>query len=118
MRILDLPAGRPDWIDETARILFDAMRPRSVAWPTLDAARREVLDALDPGKISRIAFDHDRIVGWVGGQPHYDGHAWELHPLVVAPAHQGRGVGTALVRDFDTLVARRGALTLDPRQRR
>ena len=57
-------------------------------------------------------FDAGRVVGWAGGQPHYDGNAWELHPMVVAPAHQGRGIGTALMRDLETLVARRGALTL------
>ena len=112
MKIIDLPATRPDWIDETARILFDAMRPRSDAWPTLDAAQNEVLESVGPAKISRVALDGDRIVGWVGGQPHYDGHAWELHPLVVAPARQHRGIGSALVRDLETRVALRGALTL------
>ena len=112
MRILDLPADRPDWIDETARILFDAIRPRSDAWPTLEAARAEVLDSLEPGRISRVMLDDGRVVGWIGSQPHYDGNAWELHPLMVAPSHQGRGIGTALVRDLERRVARRGALTL------
>lgn len=112
MRITDLPADRPDWIDETARILFDAMRPRSAAWPTIDTARREVVASLEPGKISRIALDDGAVVGWVGGQPHYDGNVWELHPMAVAPAHHGRRIGTALVRDLETQVARRGALTL------
>ena len=31
---------------------------------------------------------------------------------MVAPSHQGRGIGTALVRDLERRVARRGALTL------
>src|SRR4029453_14987252 len=88
-------------------------RSRTDAWSTLADARREVLDSLEPGKISRVMLTDDgRVVGWIGGMPQYGGNVWEMHPLAVAPAAQGQGIGRALVRDLETLVARRGALTL------
>ena len=51
-------------------------------------------------------------LGWIAGLEQYDGHAWELHPLVVHPAHQLQGIGTALVQDFETQVRARGATTI------
>jgi aminoglycoside 6'-N-acetyltransferase I len=52
------------------------------------------------------------VIGWIGGQPHYDGLVWELHPLVVSAARRRAGVGRALVGDLEALVAARGAVTL------
>ena len=52
------------------------------------------------------------VVGWIGGIPQYDGHVWELHPLVVAENWRRRGIGRALVSDLERIIARRGALTL------
>ncbi len=51
-------------------------------------------------------------MGWIGGIREYDGHAWELHPLVVHPDHQGQGVGRALVADLERLVSELGGTTI------
>ena len=113
MTLLDLSADRSDVIEQTANLLVETFRSRTDTWSTLDDARQEVLASLEPGKISRVMrADGGRIVGWIGGMPQYGGKVWELHPLAVAPAHQGQGIGRTLVRDLETLVARRGALTL------
>ncbi len=37
---------------------------------------------------------------------------WELHPLVVDPSYQRRGIGRALVADLERIAAERGAMTL------
>src|SRR4051794_16423712 len=84
-----------------------------MAWPNLDAAREEVQDALAPGRINRVALGADGdVLGWIGGSPQYDGHVWEVHPLVVAPRVQQQGIGRALVNDLEARARERGALTL------
>jgi aminoglycoside 6'-N-acetyltransferase I len=113
MRIIDLSASEPDRIAQTASLLHVSFLHRAAAWPDIDSAREEVLKSLEPGKISRVAIDdRGRVVGWIGGQPQYDGHVWELHPLVVAMSERRQGIGRALVRDLEELVAAAGALTL------
>jgi aminoglycoside 6'-N-acetyltransferase I len=52
------------------------------------------------------------VLGWIGAICQYDGHAWELHPLVVHLDRQGQGIGRALVADLECLVRERGATTL------
>ena len=113
MRIIDLSATDSDRATDCARLLYESFLTRAAAWPDLASARSEVLSSLEPGKISRVAIDGGgRVVGWIGGQPQYDGLVWELHPLVVAEHARRRGIGRALVQDLEALVAARGALTL------
>jgi aminoglycoside 6'-N-acetyltransferase I len=112
MSIHDLSAAAAEWREQAARLLLDCFRGRSPAWPDLAAARAEVDDSLQPGRLSRVWIAEGAVAGWIGGQPQYDGHVWELHPLVVSQAHRGSGIGAALVRDLESAVAARGALTL------
>ena len=110
IRIADLTT---DLIDQTAALLHATFRNRSPDWQDLESARREVVESLDTEKISRIALDDSNdVVGWIGGTPMYDGRVWEIHPLAVAEHRRRQGVGRALVRDLERLVADRGALTL------
>jgi aminoglycoside 6'-N-acetyltransferase I len=53
-----------------------------------------------------------RVLGWIGAINQYDGHAWELHPLVVASEQRGRGIGRALVEDLEAQVRARGGTTI------
>ena len=75
-------------------------------------AREEVQEMLAAERILRAALDEGEVLGWIGGIPQYDGHVWELHPLVVRPDRQHQGIGTQLVQDFEDQVMRRGALTI------
>ncbi len=60
---------------------------------------------------SRLGQDRE-VLGWIGGIPEYGGKVWELHPLVVARTHQRKGIGRALVADFEQRVRERGGLTI------
>ena len=110
MNIVDLTADR---VDETAALLHDAFKDRTATWPDVRSARSTVLASLDAGNISRIARDNSgRVIGWIGAIPIYDGHVWEIHPIVVATEHRRSGIGRALIRDLENLVRDKGALTL------
>jgi aminoglycoside 6'-N-acetyltransferase I len=52
------------------------------------------------------------LLGIIGGIPQYDGHVWELHPLAVQPSMHGRGIGKALVTDFEEQARQHGGLTI------
>ncbi len=111
--IIDLTEERSDLMEQGAKLLYESFADLSPAWPDLQSAREEVLDSLAEGRISRVMLGaNGEAIGWVGAQPHYDGHVWELHPLVVATSHRKKGYGRALVEDIESIVSALGALTL------
>jgi aminoglycoside 6'-N-acetyltransferase I len=114
MRIIDLPAQDKDLIRQIAELLVIGFAENwPEAWPEIDSALTEVHESLQPGRISRVAVDEvGTVLGWVGGQPEYDGHVWELHPLVVRSDRQRQGIGRALVMDLEEQVRARGGVTL------
>jgi aminoglycoside 6'-N-acetyltransferase I len=114
MHIVDLDASQTQRIRDVAELLVNGFREHwPDAWPTLADALHEVHASFAPERISRVALaDDDAALGWIGGIPEYDGNVWELHPIVVAEAARGRGVGRALVADLESLTRDRGGLTL------
>jgi aminoglycoside 6'-N-acetyltransferase I len=111
-----VPLGEADAStrEAAARLLVEEFREHwPEAWPTLASAEAEVALALAPEKVALAAVTPEGgLLGWIGGQPMYDGAVWELHPLVVARAAQGRGVGRRLVAALEKELSTRGALTL------
>lgn len=116
MRIIDLQPDDEAATEQAAQLLVDGFRENwPDAWPTLESAREEVRGLLQEGSFNRVAVDEDgTLLGWIGGtpMPDYDGHTWELHPLVVRPDRQRQGIGRALVMDLEALVRERGVTTL------
>ncbi|MCC6612565.1 MAG: GNAT family N-acetyltransferase [Anaerolineae bacterium] len=109
--MIDLTLDQEAACEGAARILTEAFRDHwPDAWPTLDDAREEVRAMGTPDRICRAALDDKgRVLGWIGGiELGYDGRVWELHPLAVDPAQQGRGIGRALVADLEAQVRARG----------
>lgn len=97
---------------EAARILREAF----AHMPSAYGGPREAEDEVDtffadPERAAFGALDGDRLLGWIGRVAAYS-HAWELHPLVVDPSVQRRGVGAALVAALERDAAARGVLTL------
>ena len=104
-------------MQQTASILVEAFREHwPDAWPTIAAALSEVREELEADRAERIDLvATDRLghaIGWIGGTSQYDGRVWEIHPLAVEPASQGRGVGSALVFALEQRVRERGGLTI------
>ena len=104
----------PDDVDAVAAILVAAFAEHwPEAFPTLEDGRATVREMQAADRIARVAVEAGgQIAGFVGGIPEYDGQVWELHPLVVRPDLQGRGVGRMLVADLEAAAAARGALTI------
>jgi aminoglycoside 6'-N-acetyltransferase I len=114
MHIVDLSPSDQGLVREAAALLVEGFRDHAQhPWPDMDAALAEVRASLGPGRIALVAIDEEgHACGWIGAAGHYDGHAWELHPLVVKPERQGQGIGRALVACLEERVAQRGGMTL------
>ncbi len=114
MHIVDFPAGDAGVICQAATLLVEAFKEHAPnAWPDMESALEEVHEALEPEKVCRVALDEQgEVLGWIGAIPQYETTGWELHPLVVHPAYQGRGIGRALMTDVEEQVRARGGLTI------
>jgi len=113
IRIEDLTLNMRAECEAAARLLNVAFAQNwPDSWATMEKAREEVSEMVDPERIARVALDGEDVVGWIGGIPEYNGNVWELHPLVVTPQRQRQGIGALLVRDFEEQVRRRGGLTI------
>lgn len=113
MQIIDLTPGDEQTIHQVADILVDAFAHIPGYVKTHDSALAEIRESFAPKRISRVAIDEaGNAVGWIGGIEQYDGNVYELHPLAVKPGAQRRGIGRALVSDFEAQVRQRGAITI------
>jgi aminoglycoside 6'-N-acetyltransferase I len=111
MTIVDLDQLSAAQQDQLTELTFDAGAEHSPGWhPTLASARETIDEARD--KLARVLLDEEaRPVAWIAAS-HDWGRLWEIHPMIVARAHQRRGFGRLLVREIEVRAARAGALTL------
>ena len=114
MRIVDLTPVDAALIEQVASLLMDGFADAgSTSWRTRAEALETVHESLGVDRVSRVALDDGgAAAGWIGGLATYDGHVWELHPLVVRRDCRGQGIGRALVADFELRVRDRGASTI------
>ena len=112
--IVDLQSQDEATIRQVAVLLVEGFAANwPEAWPDVESALTEVRASFAEDRLSRVALaDNKQVLGWIGGISTYDGHVWELHPLVVRASSQRRGIGRALVEDLETRVKERGGLTM------
>ena len=112
MEIVDFAALPPPRHAEAARILRDALAHLPSAYNAPGEAEAEVaLRCADGDWLGLAALDGERLTGWIGAIRTYS-HGWELHPLVVAPDRQRRGIGSVLMAALEARARREGVLTL------
>lgn len=113
MPIFDLNTADEALIQQAAQLLVEAFREHwPDAWPEIESALESTHEMLGAAKICLGMVEGDQLLGWIGGQPEYDGNVWELHPMVVRPALQKHGIGRALIAALEAEVERRGGLTI------
>ena len=112
MKIVDFAALAAARHAEAAAILRDALAHLPSAYNAPGEAEAEVaLRCADDDWLGHAALEAERLVGWIGAIRTY-GHGWEIHPLVVAPDCQRRGVGSALLAALEARARNEGVLTL------
>ncbi|MDF2804919.1 MAG: Aminoglycoside N(6)-acetyltransferase [Anaerocolumna sp.] len=110
MQIIDLNIENESMLNQTATILYEAF-PHS--WTNMQEALEEVHECSSNDRISRVTVDDEmNVLGWIGGRSMYSGNVWELHPLVVESRFRGKGIGSALVKDFEEQVRIKGGITV------
>ncbi|MCB9750906.1 MAG: GNAT family N-acetyltransferase [Myxococcales bacterium] len=110
MTLVELDAADAPLLEALARLSHAAAATHAPRWlPTLDDAREEVADATRPGRVARVLLGADaRPLAW-GSIFHVYGHVWEVHPLLVDPAHHRRGYGARVLAELEARAAARGA---------
>jgi aminoglycoside 6'-N-acetyltransferase I len=112
MEIVDFAALAPPRHAEAAAILRDALAHLPSAYNAPGEAEAEVaLRCADADWLGHAALENGRLVGWIGAIRTYS-HGWEIHPLVVAPDCQRRGIGSALLAALEDRARSDGILTL------
>ncbi len=96
--------------EQAADILHRALAHQASAY-SRNEARAEVASFDGEGRAAFAALDDGAVAGWIGVLYIYD-HAWELHPLVVDPAHHGCGIGTALIAHLEDFARAHEVFTL------
>lgn len=76
-----------------------------------DAEAEVEMRRLQDEWLGYAALEGEDLVGWIGALQTYD-RGWEIHPLVVDPPHQRRGIGSALLAALEARARAAGVLTL------
>lgn len=112
-----MPIVRLSKLDDTQRrmaidILIAALAHVPSAWKDVGEAGEEVDSfLLQSDRMALVALENDEVRGWIGAIRH-SRFAWELHPLVVDPRHQGQGWGRRLVDALEEVAIGEGVLTI------
>ncbi len=114
MKIIQITSNDTKYFDRMAELLIEGFRDAGTpSWRDRESAMQEVQEDLQDDRICFLAADdRDDVLGWIGGIRGYDGHAWELHPLVVKPGFQGQGIGRHLVAALEEAVSKLGGSTI------
>ncbi len=110
MEIVDFGRLEALQLADASRILREAIAGPSYKQP--GEAEAETASFLaGPDRFAMAAVDGPAVRGWVGAVRGYS-HALQLHPLVVDPLWQRRGIGRSLVAALEQRAVAEGYLTV------
>jgi aminoglycoside 6'-N-acetyltransferase I len=109
IEIKTLISNNITFIQEVALMLLEAF-PHS--WQSIDEGKEEVEECLEEGKIALVAINDGHAIGFISANPQYGTTGWEMHPLVVLKSHQGKGVGSSLVKALEKEVSLQGGIMI------
>ena len=110
--LVDFATLAPPQRTKAARILREALANLPSGYQAPGEAEAEVdLRRNEADWLGYAALEDGQLIGWIGALRSYE-HGWEIHPLVVAPSHQRRGVGSALLQRLEVRARNEGILTL------
>ena len=113
MDIISLSKDHKDYVNQSAELLYSEFKENwPNAWPTLESATKEIVDCMCETKIFRIAVESNQVIGFVGGQPQYDGNVWEVHPIAVRTGYKRKGIGKLLLKDLEAHAKNQKGVTL------
>lgn len=101
-------------LDEAAYVLYRAASRYSSAFPTPDAALGELLDvARTTDAVTFVALNlAGEVCGLASAAPYRSSSVLRVHPLVVDPPFQRRGVGRTLLKTVEDAARELGFSTL------
>ncbi|WP_051208285.1 AAC(6')-Ia family aminoglycoside 6'-N-acetyltransferase [Saccharospirillum impatiens] len=95
---------------DAAALLMNTFQAKGItSWPNIESARQTLDECIAVPNLCLGMLIDGKLAGWVGLRPMYD-KTWELHPLVVAPAQQGQGVGKALLQTLEQRAKAQGLI--------
>jgi aminoglycoside 6'-N-acetyltransferase I len=112
MELVDFATLTAAQCTEAAQILRAALAHLPSGYRAPGEAEAEVERRCgDSDWLGYAAVEDGRLLGWIGAIRSY-AQGWEIHPLVVAPAHQRRGIGASLLARLEARAQTDGVLTL------
>jgi aminoglycoside 6'-N-acetyltransferase I len=111
MEIINMKSLDEIQLKQAAQMLTDEL---PLGWSTLDEAMYEIKERWNSkdDAVFIAAVNNNDVIGWCGILPQYDGHVFELHPLVVRRDWQRKGIGTLLVNEITNIARNKGGLTI------
>ncbi|HAT6669427.1 TPA: AAC(6')-Ia family aminoglycoside 6'-N-acetyltransferase [Corynebacterium striatum] len=95
---------------EAANILTEAFNDLgNNSWPDMTSATKEVKECIESPNLCFGLLINNSLVGWIGLRPMYK-ETWELHPLVVRPDYQNKGIGKILLKELENRAREQGII--------
>ncbi|MCR3905700.1 MAG: GNAT family N-acetyltransferase [Tenericutes bacterium] len=81
-------------------------------WKNIEEAQNEITEQLESDGYFYALIDQGQLFGWGGILPHYSGHVYEIHPMVIDKKHQNKGFGGLLIKHLEDKAKFLGGLTI------